>query len=330
MPARPRPRLPPAGGVRPRRLPHHRARHALPPSASSTPADDAWARVALLRRRLDAAVADERFQEAAQLKDAVAAAARGLPAGRQLVLSALEAASPRGGASASDRADALLRAAPHAAEFAWPALAALLADPGSPEPVAAAAEAALRAAFRAPPSPAAAAAMDEGDASLAAAAAPGLGGARARAALGRAVAAYSKAIDAAPGYAEAWNARATARFLARDLAESLEDCETVLDLNPYHWAAASGAGMVHLGLAAAADAIGDVAGGACHRDAALACLEAAMTLHPRLDGIAATADRLRGAGATGSGGRLPWLVDRGRKAAAAAAAAAEEPGEGGA
>lgn len=99
----------------------------------------------------------------------------------------------------------------------------------------------------------------------------------------------------------------------------------VLALNPHHWGAASGAGMVHLALAQRAAAAGAppspddpdaaaarVAGGgdraAAHRDAALACLEYALGVHPRLEGVRSTAATLRAGGAKGRGGRLPWAV----------------------
>lgn len=50
----------------------------------------------------------------------------------------------------------------------------------------------------------------------------------------------SALIDHAPGFAEAWNARATAYFLEGDFALALADVEHVLVLNPRHFGALTG------------------------------------------------------------------------------------------
>jgi tetratricopeptide (TPR) repeat protein len=55
-------------------------------------------------------------------------------------------------------------------------------------------------------------------------------------------------IDAAPWFAEAWNQRAIARFHLRQFHESICDCHQALELNPYHFAAASGLGHAYLEL----------------------------------------------------------------------------------
>ena len=192
-----------------------------PPSSADAPDAEAWARASLLRRRLALATAAEDYAEASRVRDALHAAARDLTLGGKLVLSALDAAASS--APAPDRAAAVLAAAPHAGPGAWGALATRLHDDSGE--VAAAAERALAASFRVAPSPAADAAMDDGDACLRSA--PGLGGPKARAALGRAIAAYGAAIKSAPAWAEAWNARATARYLGGDFGDSLEDCKQV-------------------------------------------------------------------------------------------------------
>ena len=60
-----------------------------------------------------------------------------------------------------------------------------------------------------------------------------------------AVAIFSRVVEARPAFAEGWNKRATARFLATHYATSIADCEQVLRLNQYHFGALSGQGLCH-------------------------------------------------------------------------------------
>ncbi|GAB4268917.1 MAG: tetratricopeptide repeat protein [Pararhodobacter sp.] len=55
---------------------------------------------------------------------------------------------------------------------------------------------------------------------------------------------FSTVIDHAPDFAEAWNGRATAYFLANRLGQSLSDIEQVLIRNPRHFGALAGLGMI--------------------------------------------------------------------------------------
>jgi tetratricopeptide (TPR) repeat protein len=50
----------------------------------------------------------------------------------------------------------------------------------------------------------------------------------------------NRLIEKAPGFAEAYNQRAIARFFQERYEESAEDCQQVLRLNPYHIGAISG------------------------------------------------------------------------------------------
>jgi tetratricopeptide (TPR) repeat protein len=65
---------------------------------------------------------------------------------------------------------------------------------------------------------------------------------------------FSRVIEAAPGYAEGWNKRATLRFLAKDYAGAIADCRETLARNPHHFGALSGQGLCHLALEQYADA----------------------------------------------------------------------------
>ena len=55
---------------------------------------------------------------------------------------------------------------------------------------------------------------------------------------------FTAAIDHAPAFAEAWNARATAFFMANRLGPSLADVRQTLALNPDHFGALAGLGAI--------------------------------------------------------------------------------------
>jgi len=59
---------------------------------------------------------------------------------------------------------------------------------------------------------------------------------------------FTRMIDHTPGFAEAWNKRATTRFLAKDFEGSIADCRETLTRNPNHFGALSGQGLCHMAL----------------------------------------------------------------------------------
>ena len=90
---------------------------------------------------------------------------------------------------------------------------------------------------------------------------------------------FTRVIGLAPDFAEGWNKRATASFLAGDLDASAADCEQVLVRNPSHFGALSGYGMIESGR-------GNV-------ERALAFYEQALDINPNLPGVRAAIGDLR-------------------------------------
>jgi tetratricopeptide (TPR) repeat protein len=66
--------------------------------------------------------------------------------------------------------------------------------------------------------------------------------------LAEAIQTFSEVIRKKPDFAEGWNRRATAYYLAGDYERSLADCDEVLKRNPNHFGALSGAGQIHFAL----------------------------------------------------------------------------------
>ncbi|MBT6203613.1 MAG: tetratricopeptide repeat protein [Alphaproteobacteria bacterium] len=63
--------------------------------------------------------------------------------------------------------------------------------------------------------------------------------------LQQAIGQFTRLIDVAPEFAEAWNKRATVYFMIGRYDESIADCMEVLALEPRHFGALSGLGLIY-------------------------------------------------------------------------------------
>ena len=72
---------------------------------------------------------------------------------------------------------------------------------------------------------------------------------------GDAIATFTRVIELKPDFAEGWNKRATAYFLAGEYRRSLADCDEVIKRNPQHFGALSGYGQIYFRLEQYAKAI---------------------------------------------------------------------------
>lgn len=93
-----------------------------------------------------------------------------------------------------------------------------------------------------------------------------------------AVARATKLIERAPWFAEAWHQRALGHVTLGHLVESIRDCHQTLEINPYHFVAATSMGQSYLQLD--------------NPVSALECFRRALRLNPDLEGVRAQVVRL--------------------------------------
>jgi tetratricopeptide (TPR) repeat protein len=93
-----------------------------------------------------------------------------------------------------------------------------------------------------------------------------------------AIARATKLIEHAPWFAEAWYQRSIAQFASDRLVESIRDCHQTLEINPYHFVAATAMGQAYLEL--------------LNYVSALECFRRALRLNPDLEGVRVQVARL--------------------------------------
>lgn len=95
----------------------------------------------------------------------------------------------------------------------------------------------------------------------------------------RALSKYEQMVLVDPDFAEGWNKRATVHYLLGNYEQSLADIEKTLELEPRHFGALAGRGLVYAELR--------------EPQRALKAFEAALAIHPNLASAAINAARLR-------------------------------------
>ena len=93
-----------------------------------------------------------------------------------------------------------------------------------------------------------------------------------------AIATFTRIIELKPGFAEGWNKRATAYFLAGEFRRSLMDCDEVIKRNPQHFGVLSGYGQIYLRLD--------------QPEKALEYFRRALAVNPNLGGVQGLAEKL--------------------------------------
>jgi len=96
--------------------------------------------------------------------------------------------------------------------------------------------------------------------------------------LHEAIETFTQITEQEPDFAEGWNKRATAYFLAGDYRRSLADCDEVIKRNPQHFGALSGYGQIYLRLE--------------EPDKALEYLRRALAINPNLEGVEGIVEKL--------------------------------------
>ncbi len=91
--------------------------------------------------------------------------------------------------------------------------------------------------------------------------------------------AYDQVVVIAPGFAEGWNRRATLNYMIGDYPASLADIGKTLALEPRHFGALSGRGLVYSQLE--------------EWDLALESFEEALQVHPKMPGAKRNIEAIR-------------------------------------
>lgn len=91
--------------------------------------------------------------------------------------------------------------------------------------------------------------------------------------------AFDAVVEKVPGFAEGWNKRATVLYMLGEYDRSIEDVKRTLALEPRHFGALSGLGLIQ--------------GARGNDEAALAAFERALAIHPNMPGVKHNVELLR-------------------------------------
>uniref|UniRef100_A0A7S0RME8 UVR domain-containing protein n=1 Tax=Pyramimonas obovata TaxID=1411642 RepID=A0A7S0RME8_9CHLO len=244
----------------PGKPPLHRARHSHTCCSSNPDRDTAlteqWDRAQLLARKLEIAVNEEDYGEAARLRDERATLVGKLSLKEQMMLKAIN--KLRTG-EVFERREAIEELAELKDQRCTSALFDALHDPDGK--VSERAEGVIWDIFCSSGDPVVDSRLNDG--MLVMQRVPDLEDARDI---------FSEVIGMAPTFAEGYNKRATVYYLLQEFSTSIKDCERTLELEPSHFGALSGLGLCHI-------ALGDF-------KSALSAFQRAVQVNPRLLQIA--------------------------------------------
>ena len=97
--------------------------------------------------------------------------------------------------------------------------------------------------------------------------------------LGSALGGFTLITQSAPEFAEGWHKRATVHFLMGNFSASIEDIKKTVALEPRHFGAYAGLGLIYLNMG--------------QEEAALKALEKALEINPHLSGTRLKVEELR-------------------------------------
>lgn len=90
---------------------------------------------------------------------------------------------------------------------------------------------------------------------------------------------FTRIVEIAPDFAEGWNKRATLFYLLGQFDASMEDIDHTLELEPRHFGALSGLGLIQMMLE--------------HDEQAVDAFERALSIHPQMTGPRANIEVLK-------------------------------------
>jgi tetratricopeptide (TPR) repeat protein len=88
----------------------------------------------------------------------------------------------------------------------------------------------------------------------------------------------TRLVEQSPSVAEGWHQRGTAYYALGQFVQSIRDCHEALEINPYHFIAATSMGRAYMELN--------------NRVSALECFRRALRLNPDLEGVRVQVVRL--------------------------------------